>query len=413
MHRAAQRGLRRHPRRRTAGLCRLRHPTHPHHPRPVRRVHHGSPRRRRWRRRRRRRVPRAAQGDPRDSSPLHTPREKRRRIHRRRQRDLRHDDGHARRDGRRRGEVHVLLQVCPRSDKASRQRARSLLEELRPEPRRMSRIVTARCMRLALFRIVAGMAALAGLPACGPPRTPENTEAAVVEAVQETPHMSDRELQVRTRLAVALNQEGEWRDALRHLEKLKADRPTWLVHLEYAIALHRSTQGRELVAVREALDQSLEDKPDNARAYAMFGQLYEDESDDANAELAYRKALELRPGEFANHLALARVVDRQDRHEEAAQLLTDAMSQLGETSRGLILLAKALEEAGRIEDAEVAFHKIAEAHADPVKGATLLYQFLVRQHQTLAAQKVATRISKLQEKRTPKRKLRDLIPSPK
>ncbi|OIP34381.1 MAG: hypothetical protein AUK47_17975 [Deltaproteobacteria bacterium CG2_30_63_29] len=277
----------------------------------------------------------------------------------------------------------------------------------------MSRIVTARCMRLALFRIVAGMAALAGLPACGPPRTPENTEAAVVEAVQETPHMSDRELQVRTRLAVALNQEGEWRDALRHLEKLKADRPTWLVHLEYAIALHRSTQGRELVAVREALDQSLEDKPDNARAYAMFGQLYEDESDDANAELAYRKALELRPGEFANHLALARVVDRQDRHEEAAQLLTDAMSQLGETSRGLILLAKALEEAGRIEDAEVAFHKIAEAHADPVKGATLLYQFLVRQHQTLAAQKVATRISKLQEKRTPKRKLRDLIPSPK
>lgn len=264
-----------------------------------------------------------------------------------------------------------------------------------------------------VFLSLLALGVAAGLVACGPPPVVETPKPSVVEEAPIIVRMSDRELQVRTRLAVAMNQEGEWREALRHLEKLRADRPTWLVHLEYAIALHRSSHGRELDAVREALEQSLADKPDNARAYAMFGQLYEDENDDANAELAYRKALELRPSEFANHLAVARIVERQKRYDEAAQILQSAMDSLGESTRGLILLANALEDAGRIDDAEATFRKIAESHADPIKGNTLLYQFLLRHNEPFEAQRVATRINKLQEKLSPKRKLRGLIPSAK
>lgn len=263
------------------------------------------------------------------------------------------------------------------------------------------------------------------LAAAGCATTIAQPAAQVAEPVEDSPaspsldasptlldrgYADELELNTRLALAMALNEEAEWRAAMEHLKVLVENWPGgWSVQFEYGRALYRL--GGEPARVKAALERSIEEREYNPRAWLMLGQLAEDTESYAEAERHYRKAIEQRDINGSASFALARVLRSQERPEEAITVLTDVIGREGSQVRLLIQLAGAYEEANQLEHAEATWRRVAVLHTDPLQGNTMLYRFLRRTGRTAAAAEVAATITRLKSARTSARELRPLRPS--
>ncbi len=254
------------------------------------------------------------------------------------------------------------------------------------------------------------------LTACGPPPPPvlppppPVEEAAPEEPVEQALiEMPDDEVRARLTLVLALVEDAEWHAALTHLETLRRARRNWIVEYEYAHALYWLNGSVD--EVRAALERSMVYNPRNPRALVLLGQLHEDQGDIAPAEDYYRQAIAIRKDELAPHMALARVLRRNDKPKEAVAALERVMEHHPNNTRLLMQLAAAQEASGDVDAAHKSYNRVAHNHNDRLKGETLLYRFLTRIGDTKAATRSATRIETLTQERSQERTLRPLLPS--
>jgi predicted Zn-dependent protease len=235
----------------------------------------------------------------------------------------------------------------------------------------------------------------------------------LVQELEQAPpplELSAEEMGLRYLMAVELSREGEWRAAMRHLELVAERRPDhWAIQILFAEAAY--FLGEPLPRVRNALNLSLRQKPNNPRALSMLGQIAEDEGDLDEAETQYRAALASRGEELTPVLGLVRVLRRQGRAAEAVEILQNHIGEHGVTPRLLLTLASTQEHAGDLVGAQLSFERAATEHPDPLQGHLQLYQFFVRNKLTQEAAALAKTIERLRRLRDGERELRPLAPS--
>jgi tetratricopeptide (TPR) repeat protein len=122
----------------------------------------------------------------------------------------------------------------------------------------------------------------------------------------------------RLRLAEALVETGEYREAWPHLSELSRQMPASPeVRLAKARCLRAFTQQRRAI---ELLDALLLEQPDNAEAWAERGLACRDGGDHAEAVASLRRAVELAPADYKVGFSLYVVLQDQGHAEEAGRL---------------------------------------------------------------------------------------------
>jgi tetratricopeptide (TPR) repeat protein len=230
-----------------------------------------------------------------------------------------------------------------------------------------------------------------------------------IEETKPTIEVTEAETDWRHRLAVALEEEGEWRSAFEHWKVLREHRPNWWsAQLGFGECLHM--MGGDLGEAAEALERALALRPETARALTLLGQLNEDNEAPLTAEQFYRRALALEPSVDAQ-LGLGRILQLDGRHLEAGAMLQSVLDTQGPQASVLLLLGQSQEASGAIREAEQSFLKAASLHPDPLRGKRYLYQFYNRQQMLQEASALAVEINVLTRSRQERRALRPLLPS--
>jgi Flp pilus assembly protein TadD len=135
-----------------------------------------------------------------------------------------------------------------------------------------------------------------------------------------------------------------------------------------AIEAMRAGQAAEAEAILKTVVAAA---PRLAQAHYNLGYLYAQRGDLAGAEAEYRKAIELEPGTSDSYIALATVLDRVQRENDAVQLLQDAAERFASDGRFQFALGAAAFNLGRTAEAEAAFLKAATL--DPANPESLFY----------------------------------------
>jgi tetratricopeptide (TPR) repeat protein len=130
--------------------------------------------------------------------------------------------------------------------------------------------------------------------------------------------LAPRSTAYRLRLAEALVEAGEHREAWPHLTELSVRLPSspelWLAKARCLRAF--TQQGRAV----ELLDRVLAEQPDNADAWAERGLVCRDRGDHDEAVRCLRRAVELAPADYKIGSALYAVLQAQGHAEEAGRL---------------------------------------------------------------------------------------------
>ncbi len=114
------------------------------------------------------------------------------------------------------------------------------------------------------------------------------------------------------------------RDALRKAIDMGSDEPSLYAHLAKAISECGGEEGTIKAVAGELVDKF----PDLSQAWKSAGQIYEALEDEAEAEVAYHKALEYKGGEAAL-IPLAKLLQkRESRRSEAQEMLRKAVASV-------------------------------------------------------------------------------------
>lgn len=152
--------------------------------------------------------------------------------------------------------------------------------------------------------------------------------------------------------------EGVLRNALAQNEKLAE------AHLGLALLLYPKER------VLEAIDhvrRAVELAPQWAQGYAVLGDLYAREREDAFAVRAFRKALELEPDSIPHRLALGRALLGLGRGADAAKLADEAYAKLPHNPKVIWAVAETRRNLGQFDEAIAFYRKLLEA--DPPRYA--------------------------------------------
>jgi predicted Zn-dependent protease len=138
----------------------------------------------------------------------------------------------------------------------------------------------------------------------------------------------------------------------------------------YAQAVDALNAGR-LDEAEALLKQILEKAPDAGPAHYTLGLVGLKKNDLALAESAFRKDVELRPGEPKAYVALATLLGASQRAPEALSLLQGAAGSFSDNATFLFALGVAAINAGREDEALPALAKAAEL--DPANAEAQYY----------------------------------------
>ena len=155
-------------------------------------------------------------------------------------------------------------------------------------------------------------------------------------AVDEAP----RSVLPRFLLASVLGASGEWDKAGALFREARRIAP-WRGDLavDHGIALAHTGETEEAVRL---LKRGLKIEKENARGWGWLGNLLHRQNDGRGAEKAFRRAIELEPGNAAYPLALGRLYEREGEKERAAALyleLADRFPANGEVQKRIGELA--------------------------------------------------------------------------
>jgi tetratricopeptide (TPR) repeat protein len=152
-------------------------------------------------------------------------------------------------------------------------------------------------------------------------RSAEDPEKAI-EALRRAAELDREAAPIRLNLATALVAAGEWEAAEAELHAMTADFPDdpnpWR---ELHVLLKQC--GRDQDAI-DAIEAALKRAPDDKELLLGFASHLSYIHRAADAEAAYRRVLELEPGNSLAHLGLALIFDMNNRTDDLAAIVTEA-----------------------------------------------------------------------------------------
>jgi tetratricopeptide (TPR) repeat protein len=176
------------------------------------------------------------------------------------------------------------------------------------------------------------------------------------------------------------HQRGELEKAIEHYnEALKLDSSLWQAEFQMSVAclsLNRFAEARRAIShVLEQLKEfadSTESRQMAARAQVVLGEVALAEAKPAEAETAFRRAIELNPRAGRAQAGLAEVLLKNSKHAEAASAAKAALAAGDERSSTLSLLGEALGQARQYEEALAVFAEMLKR--EPRSAAALRYR---------------------------------------
>jgi tetratricopeptide (TPR) repeat protein len=108
------------------------------------------------------------------------------------------------------------------------------------------------------------------------------------------------------------------------------------------------------------LKAALVEMPTLAEAHSNLGYLYVQRNDNAAAEAAFRKVVELRPEASAGYVSLATLLGTTKREQEALALLKEAAPRFEQDARFQFALGATAFNQNLLEPAEAAFLKVTQ-----------------------------------------------------
>jgi Flp pilus assembly protein TadD len=124
-----------------------------------------------------------------------------------------------------------------------------------------------------------------------------------------------------------------------------------------AVEAMRAGQGAEAEAL---FQEVLAEVPGLAEAHHNIGYLHAQRNDIPVAEAEFRKAIELQPQVSDSYLALATLLERSKRGDDAVKLLQDASGTFASDARFQFTLGATAFNQGRSAEAQAAFAKVTE-----------------------------------------------------
>ncbi len=151
---------------------------------------------------------------------------------------------------------------------------------------------------------------------------------------------------------------------------LGADEASKQISAAYGKALDALRAGRSAEA-EDLFKAIVAAAPNLGPAHYNLAYLYDKKGDVAGAEAEYRRAIEVEPGASDSYVALATLLARAQREEDALKVLTDAAGRFAEDGRFQFALGATAFNMGRTAEAEAAFAKAALL--DPANAESLFY----------------------------------------
>jgi protein O-mannosyl-transferase len=175
---------------------------------------------------------------------------------------------------------------------------------------------------------------------------------------------SVRSYKAHFNLAVTYDAEGRYEEAVQQFREAidpRDDDPR--IHMGLAIYDQRHGHAREAIEeFRTVLRLSSNDEL-SADALSSMGAAYQQIHDYARAKESFAAALRLNPNQAAALVGIGLLAQKSGDFEQAAAAYSHAMS-VEPTAVGYVLLARALEQAGRVREAEAALHKARQLTSD-------------------------------------------------
>jgi predicted Zn-dependent protease len=187
-------------------------------------------------------------------------------------------------------------------------------------------------------------------------------EEDAIEEYRVAVDLSPRTAQYRGDLARALHATGQTEEAITEFEGavVLAPRDSTLLR-NFAQALSDDGQSERAAVL---LEQVTERDSRNATAQRQLAMNLERTGDLAGAERAYRRVIEDVPGEHYSRGLLAEVVFRQDRPDEAIQIIRDGLAAAPDAALLHRGLASLLERTGAISEAVEEYRAYARLAPD-------------------------------------------------
>lgn len=195
----------------------------------------------------------------------------------------------------------------------------------------------------------------------------EGEPGRAIEKYQQAQRLGDRQPRVAQRLAQLLFERGRFDEADAAIRVLVRDEQTFtddMKQLAAEVSLGAADPQRALTLAQEAVSADSAD----VRDQLWLGRMLWAAEQTAEAESAFRNALEMAPEEPEPYVALTLLLARTDRLEEARAVLREAGAKLPK-EKATLALARCYEAVGQPEQAEQRYKAALEA--DP-KAPSLL-----------------------------------------
>lgn len=169
---------------------------------------------------------------------------------------------------------------------------------------------------------------------------------------------------------------GRNEDAAGEYRKAIAQNETAFLQVQLGTALGRLGRADEALA---ALQRALELDPQAAEAHNQMGIVYANQGNLAEAEAAYRAAIDLDGANPLYYFSLAQMAYRQCSLSTAVQAQSQAVALTPETGDYKIYLAALYEAQGRNDEAQALYEEMAAAPANDVFAHSVAGDYLQRQ----------------------------------
>jgi tetratricopeptide (TPR) repeat protein len=189
---------------------------------------------------------------------------------------------------------------------------------------------------------------------------------------------------------IALN-EQDFKTALDNFSAADGltDEPAPIIHTKLADLYLRFG---ELDKALAAASQAMQEDPSDPHPRLLHAGVLESLGRDSEAEPEYRKLMEEFPGKFDSYVLLANLYTKQQKYQQAIDVLTTLQKIEPSDSLSFYYLGRTYEQMGRFDRAEVEYQKVFESDPNLSNGAVELLRVLLRNKKTDKAKMLCERM---------------------